>query len=136
MKAAIYARYSVVTIALATLLAFPLLSCASDKNGRYLVSISKSHHSCGQYISARNERSLGDFMREDFFRAWLHGYVTAYDFLKTDTYDILGSTDTDSALLWLEQYCRKNPHDEFANAAEALMIELYPKRIRQDPKGN
>ena len=51
-----------------------------------------------------------------------------------DTWEISGQTDTEAMLLWLENYCKKNPLDGFADTMEKLMGELHPKRIRKEPK--
>lgn len=136
MKAAIYSRYSITTIAFVALLSFPLLSTAADKAGSFSSNIPKTDRSCGTYISARDEGRKGNYIRENKYGSWVSGYITAYNNSTQDTYNIMGNSDMDSLMSWLENYCKQNPLDSFAEATMRLMAELHPKRIRQKPKGD
>ena len=108
---------------------------AADIDGGYSVSYSKRKMgSCGQYVTARDEGRRGDLRDENRHINWIFGYVTAYNLQTPDTQDILGQTDREAILLWLENYCKQNPLTDFAEAMEPLTDELHPKRIRKAPK--
>jgi hypothetical protein len=64
---------------------------------------------------------------------WMSGYITHYNFITPDTYDIVVNTDFQSIYLWLDNYCRDNPLDNLAYAMNALTAELYPNRTRTAP---
>lgn len=82
---------------------------------------------CDDYISARRNTS-GVFYAQISF--WVSGYLTAYNTLASDTYDILGSTDHKGAMLWLENYCKENPLKNLGLGMTAFEVELFPKRHR------
>ena len=114
---------------------FPLPAIAADKDGRYGIIFYKGKiSSCGTYVAARDQGRRGNFRDQNIHHAWLTGYFTAYNKLKPDTYDILAVTDAEAVRLWLENYCKQNPLDDFTDAVDSLIIELYPKRTRQEPK--
>ena len=86
--------------------------------------------SCGDYI--KDKRAGGcPFVA---YRAWVGGYATACNMRTPDTANILGSTDVESVMLWLENYCRANPLNGIADGMGVLTIELYPRRagMRED----
>lgn len=135
MKAAIYARMSTTFIVFLAVLLFPLFSTASDNNGYYYVAmLGKNEGSCGAYIAARNEGRKGDVSKQNAYAIWLAGYVTAYNKLEADTYNVMGTVDMATLQLWLENFCKQNPIKPFAEATEAGIDELYPIRTKQAPK--
>ncbi len=120
---------------LAMSLFLPATVNSSDINGKYSVSVTTGKmESCGQYVAARDEGRRGKYRGENRHINWIFGYVTAYNMQTRNTWEITGQTDTEAMLLWLENYCKKNPLDGFADAMEKLMGELHPKRIRKMPK--
>jgi hypothetical protein len=68
------------------------------------------------------------------YRDWLMGYLTAVNKLTKETVDMRGTTDIAGMLSLLDQYCRKNPLHSFSRAVEALVKELYPKRLTHMPQ--
>jgi hypothetical protein len=68
------------------------------------------------------------------YTTWSAGYLTAFNLRTPGTYDILGNTDINGAMLWLENYCRNNPLERFATAWNELFNELSPTRTTQKPK--
>ena len=135
MKAASYARMSTTSIVFLAVFLFPSFSTASDNNGYYYVAmLGKNEGSCGAYISARNDGRKGDVSKQDAYSIWLAGYVTAYNKLEPDTYNVMGTVDMATLQLWLENFCKQNPKKLFAEAIEAGMDELYPIRAKQAPK--
>ena len=59
---------------------------------------------------------------------WLAGYVSVYNYLKSIMFQILGNPNLLNAELWVKSYCEKNPLKDMSDAADALMVELYPTR--------
>jgi hypothetical protein len=97
---------------------------ASDKSGNYAI-LGAGTSSCGSFVEARKNATA------TMYRTWLTGYFTALNLMSPDTYNLLGSTDIDGAILWVENYCRANPIKNFENAAQALWVELLPSRQKR-----
>lgn len=77
---------------------------------------------------------------QDFFIDWLIGYLSAFNLIMPETYNILGETDFPTAQRWLEDHCRKYPNELFINAVARLTEILYPARhqagLKNPPQGN
>lgn len=84
---------------------------------------------CGKFVEDRQRPDTRQRFTE-VMMAWLAGYVTAYNYVVPDTTNILGGSDLNSAILWIENYCRARPLKDTADAAEALIDVLYPTRHR------
>jgi hypothetical protein len=110
------------------------LAAAADENGQYATLAASNENTCGTYISARDEAHHGQFARQNMYKSWLMGFVTGYDFGAPDTYDIAPSMDLDAMMLWVENYCRRNPLASFAQSAGALVTQLAPDRQTQKAK--
>lgn len=95
----------------------------ADADGRYMVM----HESCGSYIKDRQARNQTGIA---ISRAWIEGYVSSYNIHTPATFNILGRTDIESVMLWLDNWCTNNPLKKLGNAMEVLMLELYPDRYR------
>jgi hypothetical protein len=118
-----------------TMSLFPASINATDKNDDYRTSIVQGiMGSCASYVASRDSDRRGNHVPLNAHTAWLFGYITAINRLQADTWDIQGGQDLEAILLWLENYCKKNPLERFAGAVAVLTVELYPKRIRQKPK--
>src|SRR2546430_4992983 len=105
------------------LLLFVLIpESSSDAKGNY-VALGFGLESCQTFLQARsNGLDLP-------YRHWVTGYLTAVNKLTKDTVDMRGTTDIDGMLSVLEQYSIKHPLHSFSRAVEALVKELYPKRV-------
>ena len=77
---------------------------------------------------------------QDFFLDWVIGYLSAFNLIMPETYNILGETDFPTAQRWLTDHCRKYPNELFINAVARLTEVLYPMRfqsgLRNPPQGN
>src|SRR6266436_4006858 len=105
----------------------PLAGRGSDVKGNY-VALGFGSEACQTFLQARsNGLDLP-------YRHWVTGYLTAVNKLTKDTVDMRGTTDIDGMLLSLTQYCIKHPLHTFSRAVEALVKELYPKRMTHMPK--
>jgi hypothetical protein len=68
------------------------------------------------------------------YRHWLTSSLTAVHTLTKATVDMRGTTDIDG-MLWLrEQYCIKHRQPSFRRAVDALVKDLYPKRMAHMPQ--
>ena len=114
---------------LAVMMLISISAWAVDKDDYYK---SFGHQSCGRYIEIRKVRGWERTAR--FY--WVAGYITAYNGWIPDTYSIAGSSDIESIMLWLDNYCGANPVNSITVAMEHLIAELRPKRHRtaQDAK--
>jgi hypothetical protein len=98
------------------------LAGAADSTGKYMLLA----ESCGTYV---RDYARGGAQRVES-EAWIQGYVSAYNRLMADTYDIRGTTDMPSMMLWLNNYCHKQPLESLEDAMQSLIFELYPRRKR------
>lgn len=100
-------------------------SMAADAEGAYG---SLRPESCREFrrVHASDERTPA----QTNIRGWIAGYITAYNRQTQDTYDILGVTEFDAALRFIDGYCRAHPLDNLTAAMEALTEDLYAKRHR------
>jgi len=133
MKTAACARKRTAIIVFLAFLLFPLLSAAAGKKGQYGIIIGADEATCGSYVIGRDEGRAGDHLKENQYSHWVAGYVTAYNLLTPDTYDIMGTVDMSAVLHWLENYCKQHPQNSFALAVENLTAGLYPNRAKGKP---
>ena len=104
----------------------PLTGRGRDAQGNYIV-LGFGSEACQTFLQAR---SSGLDMA---YRHWLTGYLTAVNKLTNNTVDMRGTTDTDGMLWWLEHYCIEHRQYSFSRAVEALVKDLYPKRMTPRP---
>ena len=98
---------------------------AMDANGMYW---QVSAVSCWEFVESRRNGTDGPF------KWWLAGYLTAMNDLLAETYNLVGSDDLSGPMLWIENWCGKNPLRGLAEASSALVHELYPRRQQSAPK--
>ena len=111
-------------ILLLMLMSVPVSS--SDAKSNY-VALGFGLESCQTFLQVRsNGLDLP-------YRHWITGYLTAVNKLTKDTVDIRGTTDSDGMLGLLEHSCIKNSLHSCSRAIEALVKELYPKRMTHMP---
>jgi len=121
------------TLCGACLLLVAYAAGAADENGQYATLAATNESTCGTFLSARDEAHRGQFARQNMYKSWLMGFVTGYDFGAPDTYDIAPAMDLDAMMLWVENYCRRNPLASFAQSAGALATQLAPDRQTHKP---
>lgn len=71
---------------------------------------------CGIYISSYGP---GTSNRVGL-TSWLAGFVSAYNSYSTNN-NLLAGSDIESAMLWIENYCRQNPLSNFLEGTFALV---------------
>lgn len=80
--------------------------------------------SCQRYLSAVNQGGA----EHDYFLNWLIGYLSAFNVIMPNTYDILGDAEFSVSQNWLNEHCKKYPRELFVNATARLTEVLYPTR--------
>jgi hypothetical protein len=112
------------------LLAFITMAPCSgeDANGNHGVwGIGQS--SCHSYNKAREG---GDY---NGYKVYLMGYLTAYNSLIPDTYNITGTTDLNGVLAWLDRYCKKTAIDSYEHALKQMVTEMHETRMKKATGG-
>ena len=127
---------SAVGISLALILSATFSPAFSaDSERQYRVRSIDKIESCGglngALAKARNEDDWGDLYG---FSLYTMGYLTGVNRLASDTFDIAGSKNTKTLMVWLERYCKEHPEDSFDYALFSLVAELYPNRTAEGPK--
>jgi len=79
---------------------------------------------CSKYLEERNR----DATQSVKFAHWFTGFLTAYNWLKPDTFDIAPQYKSDGLLSYLDQYCGKNPKQRIIEAAANFANTAYNKR--------
>ncbi len=113
---------------LAAYLCLPTAAVAADPRGDFAVR-GMGLETCGAYAERRPEQPVLRIAA----RSWLNGYLTAYNQLVPDTYDVTGGTSLEELEMRLEHYCQANPEHTIAFAAVAVASGLDPARIRANP---
>jgi Putative peptidoglycan binding domain len=114
--------YTVAFVVLTLTAAVPAV--AADPRGLFSVK-GVGTASCQQYLDAAKAQGK-EFL---LFAGYLGGYVTAYNQLAYDTFDILPWQDAETLLAMLNGYCGKHPETNFAAAVGLLTKVLQPERL-------
>ena len=103
------------------LLSAPLL--AKDMNQQY-ATFGKGSESCLSYMEARVENG-----REmDRYKHFVFGYLTAFNLMIPQNFNILCERSMSDAFDWLDGYCLKAPDDNITNAVAALTQAYFGER--------
>ena len=114
--------------ALALLWGAALPAWGADKAGNYAVW-GKGGQSCHAYRRSRAE--AGD--AERLFREYAMGYITAYNTLEEETYNITGALNLLEVLAWLDEYCAEKPIHGFEQALVGFIVAHHEKRYKLPP---
>lgn len=95
---------------------------AADERGRYII-LGTGGHSCKTFVSDRSRNN------DVYYLMWLAGYLTRYNAATPGAYDILGDTQIDRAMMWLENYCKQHPYLLFDGAAAAMVIKMTQPEV-------
>lgn len=98
-------------------------SQAADAEGNYAIW-GEGSLSCHQFTKSRAAKT------EDHLKAYLRGYLTAYNTLTADTYSITGKMNMPQALSWLDEYCDEKSIDSFDRAIQMLLTDVAEQRYR------
>lgn len=100
---------------------------AADTNDRFSVR-GLGATTCGKYLENRN-LNLDESSQ---YAHWLTGFLTAYNWLQPDTYDIAPADryNQQGLLRYVDLYCGKNPKKKIIDAARAFVRGVYDKRVK------
>jgi hypothetical protein len=121
---------SVIRHALLVCFLFGLSGPANaDANGAYR-NYGLGTKSCGAFVEAKDSLKPGDIHA---MLSWAQGYLTAYNYYLTGTYSIMGNTDAAGVEVWLYNYCKAHPLENWAGAVDSLVDALRPNRAIKPP---
>jgi hypothetical protein len=95
----------------------PLL--AKDMHQRHAV-LGVGGESCGNYLKARSAGGN----RFHAYYDWITGYLSAFNLIVPNTYNILGERRINDALARLDDYCSTHQDEVFITAL-AMLTEVY-----------
>ncbi|QJE74031.1 hypothetical protein HHL28_13855 [Aerophototrophica crusticola] len=99
---------------------------ARDKGGNYAVYAP----SCEEVNAGAKEQAVRYGVL-----TWVQGFLTAFNYAKDETWDILPMDDLDPVVAGMFDYCRENPKDDLAAAAEVMVEEFWSRRLKALPPG-
>lgn len=103
--------------------ALPATAPAADDNGAYW---SQRAESCRAFRSAIGADTRTTVQAN--IRGWIAGYLTAYNRMAPETYDILGISDIEAALQTIETFCKANPLENLTAAMELVTEQFHARR--------
>jgi hypothetical protein len=80
---------------------------------------------CSKYTAA--PKAKGDYVN------WMTGFISAYNWLQADTYDVAGKMGPNSFTAFFDVYCKANPKKTINDAAMSFVNQFYPKRVKTKP---
>lgn len=98
---------------------------AADSKGLYQTLF---YISCESYLQDRKEPAGTG--RNAVDQIYVSGWLSAYNYLTPNTYDILPNHNVASALQWMDKFCADNPKKSVEAGLLQLTDELYPNRIQ------
>jgi len=116
------------TFAAILLFTFNLQVMARDFEGGYAV-YGAGGESCNVYLT-----SMKNGQKQDYFIDYTIGYLTAFNVIMPNTYNILGESGFDEAQGWLQRHCNRYKKQLFINALIKLTEVLYPLRYESGMK--
>ena len=110
-------------IIVAALVLVSSAALGADKRDEYSI---QGGASCRTFITELQEKSLESVV----IGAWMAGFISAFNSMAPDTFNILGSSDMKDVELWMENYCRRSPLKNVGKGMIELTNELYPRRYK------
>ena len=107
-------------------LALSMPARAADKDGNYAVW-GVGAKSCFHFTQAQGQPGA------EAYRDFVMGYLTAYNALKEDTYNIGAGKDLDQVMAWITDYCKTKQVHGFEQALAEFTVEQFPQRSRHPP---
>jgi hypothetical protein len=80
---------------------------------------------CGEYVSAAEATRIGNVSAIQPYLHWLSGFVSYAS--SQSGVDYFKGQKTPNVQLWLENYCRAHPLEQFSMSALNLLLELSKK---------
>ena len=110
----------------ALLLRFPLNAFAADREKNFAAK-GLAALPCSSFVAEREKRSR----TYDEAMAWLTGFVSAYNYLTPDTYDVAPWQSVELLSSLLASHCGKNPNEPFFHATDKLLDSVKQDRLRE-----
>ena len=107
----------------------PDVAQAASPDGRFAAK-GAGRTQCKRFVEERENHSEA----YTAYLGWLTGYLTGYNQLKEDTFDIIPWQSTQLLALLLERYCRENPEEAFLRAVMRMNLTFEPFRMRDESK--
>lgn len=101
---------------------------AKDMDGEHAV-FGLGATQCSDYLGAR--RAGGSAQKS--YADWMLAYVSAFNLIVPNTYNLFGNATLDASLQWLDDFCRGDQRTLFINAVASLSERLYPARANYAP---
>lgn len=95
-----------------------------DIDGNFAVW-GKGSKSCHNFNIARNTE------KENAFKHYLMGYLTASNVQMADTYKVAGEMNLHNIMDWLENHCETHPVIAFEKALGSFIIQNYKSRLKR-----
>jgi hypothetical protein len=96
---------------------------SADANKRFSVR-GLGATTCSKFLEERNLDAKGS----EQYAHWFTGFLTAYNWLQPDTYDISAQYKSNGLLRYLDLYCGRNPKNKIIDAATSFVNAVYAKR--------
>ncbi len=98
---------------------------AGDVNGRYAIR-GAGLLSCKTFIEERSKQSPAYMM----IGGWMDGYITAYNQLQDNTFDVTSYETTELLSVVINRHCVNNLNDILAPVLNSLLTRLHANRIK------
>ena len=102
---------------------YSVVVSASDLKGRYWI-YGVGRQTCATFLEARKTGGIAEIS----YKNWVSGYLTASNRSENDTYNLLGETDFQGAMLWIDRYCKKNPKNTVYMAMANMTAVMHKTR--------
>ena len=86
--------------------------------------------SCQVYLKSMKQGAK----QQEYFIDWTIGYLTAFNVIMPNTYNILGESDFADSQGWLQRDCSRYPKQLYIDAVIKLTGVLYPLRYQSGMK--
>lgn len=110
-------------------LCLPITAWAADNKGTYQTLY---YISCADYAKDRQEPMNTGKNAVD--KIYVSGWLTGYNYLTPNTFDIIPNHNVDMVMQWLDEYCVKHPAKSIESGLLQLTDELYPDRVKNRPE--
>ncbi len=104
----------------------PGAASAGDAEGRFAAK-GAGQTTCQQFLTSMEAQ--GDDLR--LYAGWVDGYVTAFNMLREETFDLAPWQSVELLVLKLQAFCRANPESPFMDGMNQLALALYPDRLTE-----
>lgn len=113
---------AILVAALALPLAIDSVTAADAQNRYKLRGLGALE--CSKYLEDRRT----DLKGSQSYADWFTGYLTAYNYMTADTYDIAPNHDANALLTYLDLYCAKNQKTKIGLAVAQFVKAVHDKR--------